>query len=494
MAKGRESQRLRRDAGERGEAEDTGREDDQASPDGPDGAEGAVKKATGQDDSGGIFSQLKDTAADAALAVLKPVAKRAATKAAQFAVEKGPELIEDKVMPKLEEAGGPMGLVASMAGDGNPASALLSKVTGLGDDDDEDGGDGAGDGTGKGRRMPIQQSVDVAAPIEVVYDQFTQFEDFPKFMHRVESAKQKDDATVEFSEKVWGFRRQWEAEIVEQRPDERIVWESVSGLQHTGVVTFHELAERLTRIELNIDIDPSGPMEKIARGARFAKRAARADLKRFKAYVEMEEDETGAWRGEIKDGEVVSESDEYEDEGYEDEPEAEYEEYEEEPQEEPEAESDEEPEAESDEEPEAEYEDEPEAEYEDDSEPEEEEEEEEPEPSRTATRSRRGSTSKRSSNGSSKSESASPKRSRSRSRSSSNGSSKSKSASGKSSSSKSSSSKGSSSKGSSSKSSSSRSRGSSSKSGSSGRGRGSSSKSKSSSKSSSRKKTASSKS
>jgi uncharacterized membrane protein len=224
----------------------------------------------------------------------------------------------------LADAGGPGGLLES----------VKDMVPGA--DGDSDGGD-AGDGTGKGRRMPIQQAVDVAAPIDVVYDQFTLFEDWPKFMHRAERVEQKDEATVVFHEKVWGIRRQWEAEIVEQYPDERIVWESVSGMQHVGVVTFHELAERLTRIELNIDIDPSGPIEKIARGARFAKRAARADLKRFKAYVEMHDEDPDGWRGEIEEGDVV---------GYEDE------EPEDEAQEEPEAEAEEETDAEAEEEPE----------------------------------------------------------------------------------------------------------------------------------------------
>ena len=295
---------------------------------------------SGQDDrggGGGVFSELKDVASEAALSVLAPVAKQAATTAAKFAVKKGPELMENTILPKLEDAGGAGGLLES-------AKGLMPGGLGGGDEDDEDGdGKNAGDGTGKGRRMPIQQSVDVAAPIDIVYDQFTQFEDYPKFMHRVERVEQKDDVTVAFDEKIWGIRRHWEAEIVEQRPDERIVWESVSGMEHVGVVTFHELAERLTRIELNIDIDPSGPIEKIARGARFAKRAARADLKRFKAYVEMHEDATGEWRGEIEDGEVVDEEppeDEAYEEEYEDEAEAEYDE------EEPEQEEDEEPEEE----------------------------------------------------------------------------------------------------------------------------------------------------
>src|SRR4051794_22698358 len=347
MAEARESRRLRRASRGRGEAEEDGRREDDAR-----GEENAKGEEEDQglpfdDSGGGVFGTLKDTAADAALAVLKPVAKRAATKAAEFAVEKGPELFEDKVLPMMEDAGGPMGLVSNLAeGAGGPAGALMSKLTG--GDEDDDGDRDAGDGTGQGGRMPIQQAVDVAAPIDIVYDQFTQFEDWPKFMHRVESVEQKDDATVVFNEKIWIIRRRWEAEIVEQRPDERIVWESVSGMQHVGVVTFHELAERLTRVELNIDIDPSGPMEKIARGARFAKRAARADLKRFKAFVEMHEDETGAWRGEIQDGEVVADDGEYdeqrEDEEYEDEP---YDEEREEPEaEEAEAEEEEEDEEE----------------------------------------------------------------------------------------------------------------------------------------------------
>src|SRR3954452_11059037 len=250
-----------------------------------------------REQSGGAVSELRGVMSEAAVSVLAPVAKKLATQAAKMAVERGPELLEDTILPKLQDAGGLVGGLGEKLGGGKDKK-------------------GAGDGTGKGRRMPVQQSVDVAAPLEVVYDQFTQFEDFPKFMHRVERVEQRDDEHVVFTEKMWGIRRQWEAEIVEQRPDERIVWKTTSGMNHVGAITFHELAERLTRVELNLDLDPDGPIEKIARGARFVKRAARADLKRFKAFVEMHDDETGAWRGEIEDGDVV-------DEGYEDEPEAE---------------------------------------------------------------------------------------------------------------------------------------------------------------------------
>ena len=392
---------------------------------------------------GGMFSELKGVTTAAALAVLAPVAKQAATSAAKYAVKKGPELVQDKVMPAIEDAGGPKELVGQLVSPDGPAGGLVSKLTG-GDEggglmskltggDDDDGGDGdAGDGTGRGRRMPVQQAVDVAAPIDVVYDQWTQFEDYPRFTHRVQRVEQRDDSHVAFHTKVWGINRMWEAEIVEQRPDERIVFKSVNGVQLTGVVTFHDLAERLTRIEVNIDIDPDGPIEKIARGARFVKRATRGDLKRFKAFVEMHEDETGAWRGEIQDGDVVSESDEergdedYEDEDYEEQPEAEYDE---------------------DEEPEAGEVDEPEAEYDD------EQEEEESQPARSRSRGsssrssastrKRGASSKQSSKKSSSSRSRGSKNgkgassksrssSQSRSRGSSNGSSKSKSGGGRS--------------------------------------------------------------
>jgi uncharacterized membrane protein len=276
--------------------------------------EGEDEPRGSRDKGGGVFSQLKDEVSGAALAVLAPVAKEAATKAAKFAVKKGPQLMEETVLPAIEDAGGPKEMLGSLVSGDGPAGGLVSKLTGGGE-----GKSNAGDGTGKGRRMPVQQAVDVAAPIDIVYDQFTQFEDYPKFMHRLESVEQREDETVAFHAKMWGFKRSWEAEIVEQRPDERIVFKSNSGLMLTGVVTFHDLAERLTRIELNIDVAPSGPVEKIARGTRFIKRAARADLKRFKAFVEMREDETGAWRGEIQDGEVVSESDEDQYDDYDDE-------------------------------------------------------------------------------------------------------------------------------------------------------------------------------
>jgi uncharacterized membrane protein len=177
---------------------------------------------------------------------------------------------------------------------------LFSKGKGDSDSDQAD----ATDAHGSGRRMPMQQAVDVAVPLKAAYNLWTEFEEWPSFMHRVDSAQQLDDSTVSFSTKVWGITKQFEAEIVEQRPDERIEWKVSEGLAHSGVVTFHKLAPRLTRIEVTLDMKPDGMVEKMGRGMRFAKRAVRGDLHRFKAYAEMEEGPEGGWRGTIEDGEV----------------------------------------------------------------------------------------------------------------------------------------------------------------------------------------------
>jgi ribosome-associated toxin RatA of RatAB toxin-antitoxin module len=154
--------------------------------------------------------------------------------------------------------------------------------------------------------MPIQQSADIGAPVSVVYNEFTQFENWPQFMHRVTSVSQEDETHVAFKAKIWGKTKEFKAEIVEQRPDERIEWRVVDGISHTGVVTFHELAPRLTRVDVTLDLEPGSMIEKMARGMRFVKRAVRADLARFKAHVVMDEEASGEWRGEIEDGDVKS--------------------------------------------------------------------------------------------------------------------------------------------------------------------------------------------
>jgi uncharacterized membrane protein len=340
-----------------------------------------------------VRDELRSVMREAAIEVLGPVTRKATTAAAKYAVTKGPELatktvapkIKDTLAPKVEEAGGPgelaKGALSKVSGAGG---GLLSKI-GIGGD----GAEGPA-GTGKGRRLPVQESVDVAVPLETAYNQWTQFEDFPKFMHRVEKVEQRDDAHLVWHENIWGVRREWEAEITDQRPNERIAWKSLSGTQTSGVVTFHALSDRLTRIEVNLDFQPQGLLEKTASGFRMSRRALRSDLMRFKAFIEMGEEETGAWRGRLEEGEVASEAGA--EERAEDEAEAPVatEPVEAEPEEEESEE--EEPEAEEAEEPQAEEEEEPQAEEEEESEAEEEEEpeaEEAPDEKRSGQRRRR---------------------------------------------------------------------------------------------------------
>ncbi len=187
---------------------------------------------------------------------------------------------------------------------GDVADEKLGGLGGLFGKGNGGSGEDATEAHGSGRRMPIQQSVDVAVPIKEAYDQWTRFEEWPEFMHRVDSVQQVDDSTVHISTKVWGVTKEFEAEIVEQRPDERIEWHSEDGLMNSGVVTFHRLAPRLTRIEVTMDVKPDSLLEKAGRGMRFTKRAVRGDLHRFKAYVEMEERTDKGWRGTIEDGDV----------------------------------------------------------------------------------------------------------------------------------------------------------------------------------------------
>jgi uncharacterized membrane protein len=260
----------------------------------------------------GRVSGLTGVALGAGLAAAAPLAVKGA-KLAKRGLPSGGDVLEkplkqagekvkgaasDVVDDKVKGAGGPAG-IAKEAG--------KSLIPGVGGGDDKDGGGkNEGDGVGKGRRMPVQQAVDVPVPVSTAYNQFTQFEEWPNFMHRVTSVSQEDETNVSFKSKIWGVSKEFQAEIDEQRPDERIKWHVTQGLSHQGVATFHELAPRLTRIEVNVDVEPGSLIEKFARGARHVKRAIRADLHRFKAYVMMNEEESGAWRGTVEDAEVTS--------------------------------------------------------------------------------------------------------------------------------------------------------------------------------------------
>jgi uncharacterized membrane protein len=205
------------------------------------------------------------------------------------------EKVKGAIDDKVGQAGGPAGILKKAVKNALP----------FGGDDDEDDEEKGPRGIGDGRRMPVQQSIDVAVPIETAYNQWTQYEEWPQFMHRVKRVSQEDETTVLFTTKIWGKSKEFKAKIVTARPDQKIKWEVTEGINHTGWITFHEIAPELTRLELSLDLEPGGLLEKAARGMRHVKRAARGDLHRFKAYIEAIEQETGAWRGTIEDGKVV---------------------------------------------------------------------------------------------------------------------------------------------------------------------------------------------
>ena len=145
----------------------------------------------------------------------------------------------------------------------------------------------------------IEQSIEVNATLRAVYNQWTQFEDFPKFMEGVKSVHQLDDKRLQWTAEIGGMEKAWLAEIVEQVPDERIAWTSRGGAWNAGVVTFHRIDDQRTRVMLQVDYNPEGVVENVADALGVVKGRIKGDLERFKEFVERRGRETGAWRGEI---------------------------------------------------------------------------------------------------------------------------------------------------------------------------------------------------
>ncbi len=151
----------------------------------------------------------------------------------------------------------------------------------------------------------IIESIDVDVPVRVAYDQWTQFEELPKFMEAVEKVEQLDDTTLEWSAEIAGVKKTWKAEITEQTPDQRIAWNSIAGATNAGVVTFHRLDDRKARVTLQLDVEPDGPVESAGDALGFVQRQAKGDLERFKEFVESRGVATGAWRGEVRQDDVT---------------------------------------------------------------------------------------------------------------------------------------------------------------------------------------------
>jgi uncharacterized membrane protein len=146
----------------------------------------------------------------------------------------------------------------------------------------------------------VEQSIDVNVPVRVVYDQWTQFEEFPRFMEGVKSVTQLDDTHLHWVAEVAGEEKEWDAEIIEQHPDESVAWQSTSGARNAGAVTFHRLDDDHTRVTLQMDVEPEGIVETAGEALGFLDRRVKGDLKHFKEFVEERGAPTGAWRGNVE--------------------------------------------------------------------------------------------------------------------------------------------------------------------------------------------------
>jgi uncharacterized membrane protein len=151
----------------------------------------------------------------------------------------------------------------------------------------------------------ILESIDVDVPVRTAYDQWTQFESFPKFMEGIERVEQLTDTTLEWTARIAGVDRSWTAQITEQTPDQRIAWKAIDGAENAGVVTFHRLDDRQSRVTLQLDVEPEGVVESVGDALGFVQRRAKGDLERFKAFIEDRGVPTGAWRGEVDQPDVA---------------------------------------------------------------------------------------------------------------------------------------------------------------------------------------------
>jgi uncharacterized membrane protein len=230
------------------------------------GAGGAVERAVGGAAQRSVGEELRAIVRDAALEVLVPVARSATTQAAKYAIRRGPQMARDTIAPKLadtlgaaiEQAGGPgafaKGALSSVSG---ARAGMLEKV-GIGGESQHR--------PWRERRLPVEESIDVVVPLETAYDRFTEFEEYATFMSR--------------------------GEAVDERPDERIAWERTDGVEATAVITFHRLSDRLTRLMVTYDHQPQGLLEKTTSLFGASRRGLNEDLMRFKAFVELSEQDT----------------------------------------------------------------------------------------------------------------------------------------------------------------------------------------------------------
>ena len=150
----------------------------------------------------------------------------------------------------------------------------------------------------------IEKSIEVNVPVRIAYNQWTQFEEFPKFMEGVQEVRQLDDTHLHWKAKIGGKDKDWNAVITEQRPDDRISWKSTDGARNAGVVTFHRLSDQTSKVMLQMDYEPEGAVENVGDAVGAVSMRVAGDLERFKNFIESRGQETGAWRGEVKQTKV----------------------------------------------------------------------------------------------------------------------------------------------------------------------------------------------
>lgn len=156
--------------------------------------------------------------------------------------------------------------------------------------------------------MRIEKDIEVDAPLHTVYNQWTQFEDFPAFMDGVKEVRQIDDTHLHWCAKVGGKDVEWDSEITEQVPDQRVSWRSTTGKLNAGTVEFEPLASGMTRVCLTMEYDPEGVVENVGSAVGVTGHRVKQDLEKFKEFIEKRGVETGAWRGEVRGGRKTASS------------------------------------------------------------------------------------------------------------------------------------------------------------------------------------------
>ncbi|GAA5143029.1 SRPBCC family protein [Pseudonocardia adelaidensis] len=145
----------------------------------------------------------------------------------------------------------------------------------------------------------VVQTVDVAVPVSTAYNQWTQFESFPQFMEGVERIDQLTPTRTHWVTTIAGVQREFDAEITEQHPDERVAWRTDRGIHQSGVVTFHRIDDRRTRVTLQLEHQPEGVAEKAGDALGLVQRRVKGDLENFKSFIESRGREEGGWRGDV---------------------------------------------------------------------------------------------------------------------------------------------------------------------------------------------------